>query len=855
MANSTQITKAYSIRTLSTAILGISMALTFSCTSDDDDGNSGSPEISGECYDFGASSALAKTSGIPNVVAFGQGPAELDIILRDFKADYPGFEEKDYSKGGSKKCNTSDQEINGVVVDGASYGMVQKKLDYSQCSDAEKAGDSDVERAKNGRYCARPLPASPAPSQMCYGEELQKWYTDGPDAKTIKEVLTVPLNYSTGLYEVAYNSSTCVDWNGIGKSPGYFPLDKYDNSSSSFYSPGATWGRSTWVTSYDSYNQNKECGPGQNMLHNFGFTVAGSAEFRYVSENNDKFEFEGDDDMWVFIDGELELDLGGVHNSVRGAIDINALAARKGWENNTMHVINFFYAERQTTASNLKLQFRLTDLSPSRFGEPYIKKALTTVDGNETQTIIWVNTKLDLGSINKIKDAKEFPIVIKKYVTNDINGYSLASIKEGGADDDGYIYIITGSVCKDKIDPQCTVPLDTGDSLSFNVIGGGIYLPDTSWYVKSSTNIPSTKIRWAINVPKIGTLPFIPVPGDNNPIKPPFNIDTWFTGNPTDAGCADCGVLPDINDKSKWPGAGNFPIIYRIWDPSANGGKGDMVDIVGPTNKTVHGFGQKGIPIPPQRAGELVLTAYPPSGSNVKIGEETVNWYDWSVPNSKYQKLFGLPPVASEYGPYGVANPLVQAPNGGYQFVKNGFPGESSVGGKLQVAPTRCFVDDFDMNSNDPKPRINCLNFSLLTKQPFKLSVTLYDQKGNLVTQYLETINEKEFRSIVQGPNYSDAKNSLPKATTQCQAPTTMNYGQPDVLTTNGIVKINVNIYPFYKDGRPFSDGVYTAKIDRVDLPYEGCMNNMGTAVKAREDYMCYHAEHKFEWKKAIATQ
>jgi len=140
----------------------------------------------------------------------------------------------------------------------------------------------------------------------------------------------------------------------------------------------------------------------------------------------------------------------------------------------------------------------------------------------------------------------------------------------------------------------------------------------------------------------------------------------------------------------------------------------------------------------------------------------------------------------------------------------------------------------------------------LLVQQPFKLSVILYDQQGNLVTQYLETIDEKEFRSIVQGPNYVAENAGLSKnATSECQAPATNNYGQPNVLTTNGLVKINVNVYPFSKNGQRFSDGIYTAKIDMVDLPYQGCMNNAGIPTYVSLDYMCHHAEQKFEWKKS----
>jgi fibro-slime domain-containing protein len=772
-------------------------------------------------------------------IAWGQQEAQLDVIIRDFKADYYGFQENDYQKtGSSKQCNTS-----------ASTGMVRDALDYSQCKTNNLVGDDTIPMARRGRYCARPMPASPAPEKMCYGEHLETWYTDGPDAKTIIELM--PLTVRDGVYEIEYNASTCNDWNGAGRSPGYFPLDKYDNQDSPDYSPGKTWGSETWATGTAG-----RCG-GSASKHNFGYTLAGSAEFKYVNANNDNFEFMGDDDMWVFIDGKLALDLGGVHSSVNGTININEWAAKESWAEGSMHAINFFYAERQTVESNLKLQFRLTGLSEPLFVGPRILKAETTInsDSAASQTIIWVNTQLDMASIEKFINSEQFPIIVKKSdpsKKDSVSGYKLLSISSEGRDGtSGYIYVITGWVCESKTECSGKLAIGAGDSLSFNVMyddlldAGSrdtkrITLPSDAWYVKSYLKIDATKVSWANNTTKMPPIVFDPITGDDNPRKPLFDVDKWFTGNPNDLSCDGCGDL-----SGNFGSSGKFPNITQIWDPK----EGKMVDV--PTNTTVHGFGQKGTPIPPNRAGELILTAFPNASGSVNTINGTMTYAEWKK-DEEMQKLFGLPPELSKDGPYGIADPKKQANDGGYAFVKNGFPNESSAGGTGQLAPTRCIAD----RTKEDEPRINCLNFSLLARQPFQLSVIIYDQLGNFVTQYRETVNEKEFRSVVQGPNYVEDTRELVKAIKDsCEAPTSSNYGKPTVLTTNGLVKVNVNIYPFSKDGRRFGNGVYIAKIDRVDLPYSGCINNNGTPMYMHVDYMRYHADQRFGWMRTSSKK
>jgi fibro-slime domain-containing protein len=97
---------------------------------------------------------------------------------------------------------------------------------------------------------------------------------------------------------------------------------------------------------YDSLSGGKDA-PG---YHNYGFTMKIQAEFVYVK--GQYFEFNGDDDVWVFINNKLVVDIGGLHKKVKRSVNLDDLGLTPG-ETYPFHI---FYAERKRTQSNFMMR-------------------------------------------------------------------------------------------------------------------------------------------------------------------------------------------------------------------------------------------------------------------------------------------------------------------------------------------------------------------------------------------------------------------------------------------------------------------------------------------------------------------
>ncbi len=195
-------------------------------------------------------------------------------------------------------------------------GQAQRHTDFENKNGSEK-GIVKADLVNNKPAYAK----AGVTSSTTHGEALfNQWYTDSSRSKTYVDQLTLTQQKDsqgrpTGTYLFVNNT--------------YFPLDKKG-----------------WVA---SGNEPERSG------HNFSFT----SEVRYWFEykGTEKLEFTGDDDVWVFVNKKLALDLGGVHSAENGTVDLTPASAatkynlRKGG----VYEAVVFQAERHTNASNYRL--------------------------------------------------------------------------------------------------------------------------------------------------------------------------------------------------------------------------------------------------------------------------------------------------------------------------------------------------------------------------------------------------------------------------------------------------------------------------------------------------------------------
>jgi fibro-slime domain-containing protein len=164
----------------------------------------------------------------------------------------------------------------------------------------------------------KPVLAPGAHPTISSPDSFRQWYRDVPGVNASMP-FGIPLRPSGGPDVFSYDN------------PDYFPID------------GMLLGE--MFTDY------------AGVSRNFHFTteLRGRIEYR----GGEEFRFRGDDDVWVFVNGFLVMDLGGVHGAEEASVLFDDVAVMAGLVRGGEYEVAFFQAERHTVESNFRIDTTL----------------------------------------------------------------------------------------------------------------------------------------------------------------------------------------------------------------------------------------------------------------------------------------------------------------------------------------------------------------------------------------------------------------------------------------------------------------------------------------------------------------
>jgi fibro-slime domain-containing protein len=180
---------------------------------------------------------------------------------------------------------------------------------------------------------------------------FSSWYRTTPNVNHPTAGKLALWKTSKGGYVNRYGANG-EQWKaGVDGNPLFFPVD------GDSFTPASERAAAQVPEMYDPALPYDVDNNGNQKKHNFSFTSEVRYWFKFDSTGSYQLDFVGDDDVWVFINKKLAVDVGGLHSPATGSVTLNAATAATlgNLKSDRVYEVAVFHAERHTTASSYKL--------------------------------------------------------------------------------------------------------------------------------------------------------------------------------------------------------------------------------------------------------------------------------------------------------------------------------------------------------------------------------------------------------------------------------------------------------------------------------------------------------------------
>lgn len=242
----------------------------------------------------------------------------MNAVIRDFKAKADPGGHPDFQAYGNANITTGLVE-DRLDADGKPVFKTQRGQEITANFLTSTGRIINPAFADTGRGDKAGALKTVTTDQLTSAEHFRAWYRD-TSGVNLSKVVPLIFNRVPGTNRYVFDSSTDEPYKARG---GFFPINS---------------------DLYGDFGSTKK---------NFHFTTEIETRFVYSREDNLVFTFTGDDDVWVFIDGRLVLDLGGLHPRREQSIELNRIPWLK---DKATYALKVFHAERATSESNFRIE-------------------------------------------------------------------------------------------------------------------------------------------------------------------------------------------------------------------------------------------------------------------------------------------------------------------------------------------------------------------------------------------------------------------------------------------------------------------------------------------------------------------